>query len=102
MSRQEEEKHRLVIKNNLIDRLQLLEEKMNKFVDPSKIDAQTVFNFYIQQQRIETVDNMTPQNYLFAIEHYEGWYRERNLNFPDPEHLKRIRSYWQGKLIKQK
>ena len=95
MRRKEEERTRRIIQDNLQTTLQVLEESINRVIDPSQVNAQTLFDYFLQKERIKTLDNMQPYNYLTAADHLEGWYRDRKLPYPHPERLEEIRSFWQ-------
>lgn len=96
--RQRDEQHKKIILKNLNDFLQILEDGMHEFIDPSKIDAQTIFRYFVQKERIATLDEMRPTNYLRAITQFESWYKDKNLPVPNPEWVEEVRTYWQGKM----
>lgn len=98
MSSQEDGRHQRVIRENLNRVLLCLEEGMYRVVDPTQIDSQTVYNIFIQRERIKTDDNLTPENYLNAIGLMEKWYQERKLELPHPEWLNEVRSFWEVRL----
>ncbi len=94
----EDERHRKHVKNNLEEVLVVLEESINRVVDPTKMDAQTLFDFFLQKQRVETLDHMKPKHYIAAMNNLEDWYKSKKIAFPYPEWLGEVRSYWQGRL----
>lgn len=98
----DERRYTETIRQNLIDGLKVYEEIIHSSVDPSKVEVQTVFNYYRQKERVNTLDNMKPENYLSALTHLEEWYKDNNLPFPRPAWLDKVRAYWQGRMSGEK
>lgn len=100
LERQSAEQHKKIILENLNDYLQILEDGIHRFIDPSEINPQTVFDYFVQKERIATLDKMLPQNYLESINRFEKWYKDKKLPIPNSKWVEEVRTFWQSKISK--
>jgi hypothetical protein len=90
--------HQETIRQNLQNILNLLKDREALIADPKQVDLQLIFEISIQEQRVTTLDEMFPENYLTALDNTEKWFKDHGLEYPQPARLVEQREYWQKRL----
>lgn len=84
---------------NLLSHRQAFEEYMSMFVNEADIPTQTLFNYLLNEKKIELKSlDLNPVDQLEVSETLEAWYSDRNLTYPFPETLRKQKEYWSKRL----
>ncbi len=86
------------ILDNMRGILNLLEENVNRFADPTKADVQTVYN--LMQQRLKVKNgrlDLLPEEELQALDNLEEWFTSQKVQYPFPERIEEQRNFWKSK-----
>ncbi len=77
--------------------LALIQERIDGFIDPSKVPPDLVRSMISTQMTIEKEStNFSNKDNLELLDRLEKWYSDRNLEFPNKAYLERQRSRYQG------
>lgn len=98
---QREREHELELRRILSDKKERLEDDLAKRVDPSSA-ATTVFELAVVKAQLKTPTvklELTPDEYLEALDETEQWYLSRGYKYPYPERLKEQRAHWEKRKI---
>lgn len=91
--------HEAKLRQILLEKKQFLEVKLNLTCNPASA-VDTVFNLMVIELELNSPSisvDLTPDEYLKALDQTEAWYISRGYNYPHPEWLKEQKNYWNKK-----